>query len=67
MKNIITNPCAEIPLLPTGKRIYSNLSVDSGIFATKEELDSVRNRVIIDNREGKLNPLLMELTLLKRN
>lgn len=57
-----TNPCGEIPLLPAGKRAYSNLStinsVNSGIFATKEELDSVRNRIIIDNREGKIESII---------
>lgn len=38
----ITNPCSEIPL------------VDS----TKEELDTVRNRIMIDNRDGKIESIV---------
>jgi len=40
------NPCGEIPL------------VDSGLFATKEELDTVRNRIMIDNRDGKIESIV---------
>lgn len=51
----ITNPCGEIPL-PVAKRIY--LGVNVGIFATEEELDSVRNRITTDNRDGKIESII---------
>ena len=42
----ITNPCSEIPL------------VYSGLFATKEELDTVRKRSKIENRDGKIETII---------
>lgn len=62
----ISNPCGEIPLLPVGKRVYSKLGVDSGIFATKEELDAVRNRITTDNRDGKIESIINGIDFTER-
>jgi len=46
-------------LLPIVKRVFSKtLSSEIGGFATKEEIDEVKSRVIRENRDGKLGSIL---------
>lgn len=45
-------------LLPIAKRVYATTVDCSGIFASKEELDGVRNRVISENRDRKIDSVL---------
>ena len=46
-------------LLPIAKRVFSKtLSSEIGGFATKEEIDEVKSRVIQENRDGKIKSIL---------
>ena len=46
-------------LLPIAKRVFAKtISSEIGGFATKEEIDEVKSRVIRENRDGKLGSIL---------
>jgi len=45
-------------LLPKSIRILPKFGVDPGIFASEEEINSVKSRVLSENREGKINAIL---------
>jgi hypothetical protein len=45
-------------LLPIAKRVYATTVDCSGNFASKEELDEVKNRVISENRDRKIDSVL---------
>ena len=46
-------------LLPIAKRVFAKtLSSEINGFATKEEIDEVKSRVIQENRDGKLVSIL---------
>ena len=46
-------------LLPIAKQVFAKtLSMDIAGFATKEEIDEVKSRVIQENRDGKLDSIL---------
>jgi hypothetical protein len=46
-------------LLPIAKRVFAKtISSEIGGFATKEEIDEVKSRVIQENRDGKLGSIL---------
>lgn len=39
---------------PVAKRIYPSIGVDPGVFASKEEIDCIKQRLKIENRDGKI-------------
>ena len=46
-------------LLPIAKQVFAKtLSSDIAGFATKEEIDEVKSRVIRENRDGKLGSII---------
>ena len=46
-------------LFPIAKQVFAKtISSEIGGFATKDEIDEVKSRVIKDNRDGKLGSIL---------